>query len=348
MSERFVSVEVQAPVHQVYTLFTHFNDFPKFMRFVKEVTYYNDQRSHWVVQLAGRHEWDAINEGWIEDRQVGWRSLNGLQNSGRVTFMETAPNLTQVSVFLLFQPPAGVAGKLGEFLAGDRLERELEEDLQRFARMVEEAPPGALDPMSSHFLFHEKSAVATGTATAGQNRSMSGDPMMTPQELEARSERQEQEKEASERAEKESETARQHEAALQEQTRREREAALKRQAELDREEEQRKQAQSAREATEKRDAAEQQDPMLGTLGGRHAAAPETPLGDRDSRRDRFPDYHRGPDAVSPKKALEAGTEIEKTESPWRRAIRGEEPLAEKEDTTQQEQSDSGTAGGTSY
>ncbi len=66
MSERFVSVEIQAPVHQVYTLFTHFNDFPKFMRFVKEATYYDKERSHWVVQIAGRHEWDAINEGWIE------------------------------------------------------------------------------------------------------------------------------------------------------------------------------------------------------------------------------------------------------------------------------------------
>ena len=78
---------------------------------------------------------------------------------------------------------------------------------------------------------------------------------------------------------------------------------------------------------------------MGTLGGRGAAAPETPLGDRDSRNERFPDYHRGPDSVSPKKALEAGTEIEKTESPWRRAIRGEEPFVDQEDPTTHEQSD---------
>src|SRR5215469_913984 len=163
VTERFVSVAVQAPVHQVYTLFTHFNDFPKSMRFVKEVTYYDDERSHWVVQIAGRHEWDAINEDWIEDREVGWRSLNDLENTGRVTFMETGPDVTLVNVFLHFQPPGGVVGKWGEFLVGDHLERELQEDTQHFAHMVEEAPPGALDPMSSHFLFHEKSAVATGT-----------------------------------------------------------------------------------------------------------------------------------------------------------------------------------------
>ena len=54
MAEHHASVAVNAPVQQVYTLFTHFNDFPKFMSFVREVTYYDDQRSHWVAQILGR------------------------------------------------------------------------------------------------------------------------------------------------------------------------------------------------------------------------------------------------------------------------------------------------------
>jgi hypothetical protein len=331
MAERFVSVEIQATVHQVYSLFTHFNDFPKFMRFVKEVTYYDKERSHWVVQMAGRHEWDAINEGWIEDRQVGWRSLNGLENSGRVTFIETGTNVTQMNVFLHFQPPGGAAGSLGEFVMGDRLQGELQEDLQHFACMVEEAPPDALDPMSSHFLFHEKSAVATGTTTENQKRAMSDDPMMSPQELERRRETIAQEKTVAEREENERVVARQHETDLLEQTRQRHEAALERQAILNREEEQRKQARLAREAAETGEISDQNDSTLDTLGGRNAAAPETPLGDRDARNERFPDYHRGPDAVSPKKALDAGVEIEKTESPWRRAIRGEEPIKDQEE-----------------
>ena len=86
MAEHHASVTVNAPVHQVYGLFTHFNDFPKFMSFVKEVTYYDEQRSHWVAEVVGRHEWDAINENWVEDRQIGWRSTNGMENAGRVVF----------------------------------------------------------------------------------------------------------------------------------------------------------------------------------------------------------------------------------------------------------------------
>jgi hypothetical protein len=346
MAERFATITVKAPVHQVYTLFTHFNDFPKFMRFVKEVTYYDDLRSHWVVQIAGRHEWDAVNEDCIEDRQVGWRSISGLENNGRITFLQTGPDLTEVNVFLHFNPPGGVAGKLGEFLAGDRFDHALQEDLQHFARMVEQAPPGALDPMSSHYLFHSGSAVATGTATASQNLSMADDPMMSPQALEERKARVEQEEVASEQARRESEAAIQREIDSLEQARRERETALGRQAELDREAAQQRQAELEREAREKGEIAEQQDPILGTLGGRSAATPATPFGDRDARRERFPGYQSGPEAVSPKKALEAGTEIEKKESPWRRAFRGEESVTEEEEeehSPPQEQSGGGTS-----
>src|SRR5437870_9549974 len=82
--QHHASVTVNAPVHQVYSLFTHFNDFPKFMSFVKEVTYYDEQRSHWVADVVGQHEWDAVNENWIEERQIGWRSTNGLENAGLV------------------------------------------------------------------------------------------------------------------------------------------------------------------------------------------------------------------------------------------------------------------------
>lgn len=79
LSSHQASVTVDAPVHQVYALFSHFNDFPKFMSFVKEVTYADAQNSHWVADIAGRHEWNATNQNWIEDRQIGWRSTKGLE-----------------------------------------------------------------------------------------------------------------------------------------------------------------------------------------------------------------------------------------------------------------------------
>jgi uncharacterized membrane protein len=176
LKEHHAAVTVNAPVDQVYALFTHFNDFPKFMSFVKEVTYYDDQRSHWVAEVAGKHEWDAINENWVVGRQIGWRSTAGLNNMGRVTFQPLGDNQTRVDVTIAYDPPAGVLGDVGEALGGgQRFEQALQHDLDNFARMVEEAPPGALDPTSSSYLFHSGSAAAEGTTTARQNQTMGGD-----------------------------------------------------------------------------------------------------------------------------------------------------------------------------
>src|SRR2546430_12649983 len=177
LTEHGAAVDVNAPVHQVYALFTHFNDFPKFMSFVKEVTYYDDQRSHWVAEIVGRHEWDAINEDWVEDRQVGWRSINGFENTGRVTFEALGPDQTRVNVLVRYNPPAGVLGDVGEKLgAGSRFENALQHDLDNFARMVDEAPPGALDPTSSSYLFHSESAAAKGKTTTRQDETMRQEP----------------------------------------------------------------------------------------------------------------------------------------------------------------------------
>lgn len=176
-AEHHATVTVNAPVHQVYSMFSHFNDFPKFMSFVKEVTYYDDQTSHWVADVIGRQEWDAVNEEWIADRQIGWHSTKGLENSGKVTFQPAGINQTKLDVHVQYTPPAGVLGNIGEKVGiGKRFEEKLQTDLVNFARMVDEAPPGALDPTSSNYLFHDQSTVAKGKTTSRQEETMYNDP----------------------------------------------------------------------------------------------------------------------------------------------------------------------------
>ena len=111
MAQHTASVTVNAPVHQVYQLFSHFNDFPKFMSYIKEVTYYDNERSHWAADVVGRHEWDAINENWIENQQIGWRSTDGLENSGIVRFTPESDTATRINVTINYDPPAGFFGR---------------------------------------------------------------------------------------------------------------------------------------------------------------------------------------------------------------------------------------------
>jgi hypothetical protein len=96
-----------------------------------------------------------------------------LQNSGRVTFEPLGDTATHVTVEISYEPPAGLLGRIGEALgAGGLFEGRLRHDLEHFAAMVEEAPPGALDPTSSAYLFHAESAAAKGATTEAQDESM--------------------------------------------------------------------------------------------------------------------------------------------------------------------------------
>ena len=167
------TVTVNAPSFQVFQLFSHFNDFPKFMSYIKEVTYKDTQTSHWVADVVGTREWDAVNENWIDGKQIGWRSIDGLQNHGVVTFEPVGDSQTKVQVTLTYTPPAGMLGDVGEKMGvGGRFEQELQADLDNFAKLVAQTPSGALDPESSSYLFHAASAAVKGITTAAQDATL--------------------------------------------------------------------------------------------------------------------------------------------------------------------------------
>ena len=325
MPEQHASVTIHAPVEQVYALFTHFDDFPKFMHFVKEVTYYDEQRTHWVVHVLNDHEWDAVNEDWIPNKQVGWRSTRGLQNTGKVKFRAISPQQTIVDVYLHYIPPTGPLGVLGDSLGGNSyFARILQEDLNHFAAMVEQAPPGALDPMSSHYLFHKESAVTRGETTERQKAVMANDPRMSAEALAERKRRVEQE------------------AARQREMRLAREAELQRHLEQRRKAEQehrelieREQARRLQEQRERAAALAQAEmqrdphPIHDTIGGRNASLDRTAFGDQDSRRQRHPKHEEDPMTARHPQFLEKSKvtvkldeEEMKQESPWRTLIRG--------------------------
>jgi hypothetical protein len=291
------------------------------------VTYYDEQRSHWVAHVGRDFSWDAVNEDWIADRQVGWRSINGLQNTGKVTFQPLAEQKTAVDIYLQVTPPAGPLGRLAEWLGGDsRFEQELQDDLNHFAQMVEQAPRGTLDPMQSHYLFHNQSAVARGTATERQREAMQHDPMMSAEALHTREVTIERQQAQEQERQKQQEALRLQTMEAQELTAREQAAALQRQAELD--------AQARREQAAREQSVEQREPhpVHDTIGGRNASMDRTTLGDRDARSERFPDYTTGPmTARSPQHIAESGLEHQTHESPWDVAIHGKPEQSRKED-----------------
>lgn len=119
-------------------MWTRFPDYPAFMSHVRSVSYIDRERTRWIVNVVGRHEWAARNENWIPGRQIGWRSIDGLGNGGLVAFTPRPDNSTALDVTIDYTPPASLLQKVSEILgAGKAFERQLRSDLERFAQLFE-------------------------------------------------------------------------------------------------------------------------------------------------------------------------------------------------------------------
>jgi len=137
MPRQTASIVVHAPVERVYSMWTSFPDYPSFLSHVRSVSYIDRERTRWVVNVVGRHEWAARNEKWIPGRQIGWRSIDGLENSGLVIFAPRSDGSTAIEVTIEYTPPPALRAKMPEMLgAGKAFELQLRRDLERFAEML--------------------------------------------------------------------------------------------------------------------------------------------------------------------------------------------------------------------
>jgi uncharacterized membrane protein len=148
------SVEVEAPLGDVFAYWSNFENFPRFMQNIEEVRTTGQDTSHWRVKgpLGKSVEFDAKTTEMDPQRGIGWNTVDGeVHTSGEVRFEEVTPGRTRVDVTMNYADPPG--GKLGE-VAADLIsdpERSMKEDLANFARIVERGElggPGSQTPSS--------------------------------------------------------------------------------------------------------------------------------------------------------------------------------------------------------
>ncbi|QIN79415.1 hypothetical protein GBA65_13855 [Rubrobacter marinus] len=142
------SIEVQAPLRDVFSYWSNFENFPKIMSNVEEVRMTGQDTSHWKVKgpLGTSVGFDAKTTEMDPSRGIGWNSIDGdVQTSGEVRFEEVAVGRTRIDVTMNYADPPG--GKVGEVAANvlSNPEREMREDLENFAKMVERGELGGPD-----------------------------------------------------------------------------------------------------------------------------------------------------------------------------------------------------------
>jgi uncharacterized membrane protein len=129
------TVDVDVPVRTAYNQWTQFEEFPQFMEGVKEVRQIDETHLEWQAEVAGRTKaWRAEVTEQQPDERVAWRSENGTQNAGVVTFHKLADSRSRVTVQIEAEPDGALEA------AGDALgllQRRVKGDLGRFKEFIE-------------------------------------------------------------------------------------------------------------------------------------------------------------------------------------------------------------------
>ena len=134
------SIEVQAPLQEVFTYWSNLEHFPEIMSNVEEVRVVDQETSHWKVKgpVGTTVEFDARTTEMDPERGIGWNSVEGeVDTSGEVRFEEIDSDRTRIEVTMNYTDPPG--GRVGEVVADaiSNPERMMREDLENFAGKVE-------------------------------------------------------------------------------------------------------------------------------------------------------------------------------------------------------------------
>lgn len=135
------AVTINRPVAEVYGYFRNFANLPTFMENVVSIDMKDDKLSHWVVKAPGGTtvEWDARVTDEEPERYVAWTSEPGadVPNSGRVEFRDAGKRGTVVSATILYDPPAGIIGKLVAKVLQREPAIQARRDLNRLKQLME-------------------------------------------------------------------------------------------------------------------------------------------------------------------------------------------------------------------
>jgi uncharacterized membrane protein len=135
------TINVHAPLDEVFAYFCDFRNFPRFMSHVREVRVEDGGRSNWVVEgpVGTSFEWDAEITQLQPNRVVAWRTLPGVEveHAGIVQFEPNLDGGTRMQVRLSYNPPAGALGHVIAALFGKDPKRAMDDDLLRFKSLLE-------------------------------------------------------------------------------------------------------------------------------------------------------------------------------------------------------------------
>ena len=135
MSKILESIDVDVPVRTAYDQWTQFEEFPVFMEGVESVRQVDDTHLDWTARVGGvSRRWRAEITEQEPDQRIAWRSTEGADNAGVVTFHRLDDRRSRVTLQVDVDPE-GLVETAGDALGFVR--RRTAGDLDRFKTFIE-------------------------------------------------------------------------------------------------------------------------------------------------------------------------------------------------------------------
>jgi len=135
MSRIEKTITVDAPIDRVYGQWTQFESFPSFMEGVDRVVQVDDRTLGWTASVAGRTKtWQARITDQTPPERIAWKSIEGTQNDGAVTFRAEGAGRTEIRL-VVDADPEGIIEQVGDRLG--LLDHRIGGDLDRFKEFIE-------------------------------------------------------------------------------------------------------------------------------------------------------------------------------------------------------------------
>lgn len=135
------TVTINRPRAELYAYWRDFARLPTFMDNVERVDVLSPTRSHWVVKAPGGRtvEWDALVTEEKEGELIAWASTEDadVPNGGRIEFRDAGDRGTIVTATIVYDPPAGVVGRLIAKMFQREPAIQARRDLRRFKQLME-------------------------------------------------------------------------------------------------------------------------------------------------------------------------------------------------------------------
>ena len=136
------TVTINRPRQEIYDFWRDFSNLPQVMDNVVSIEKLDDRRSHWTVKApgGGTVSWTSLVTDDRPGELIAWTSEEDadVPNSGRIEFRDAPGDRgTWVTATILYDPPAGIIGKVIAKMFQREPHIQARRDLRRLKQLME-------------------------------------------------------------------------------------------------------------------------------------------------------------------------------------------------------------------